>query len=491
MPDNTRREPRAAKEEAAKQETRQGKDITPLVCTLLERLMVKDDSPMHDVGLTMPAKGDQPEKFVTLNDLVREYKTYEDLQLLHEIAVNDEFKLTKVKNNDPLYATIEQTMHNAYWDLMRAELEQDPPQKERAISLLMDIRVAFRALLEGNNDRALRTIEDHLDPAKVREAIEVDVKAVESYTKFIIDVMGMACASARDEQIVELAKKTDLVDRLRGIMELLDLMQLDMANYVLDLARGELEKHSIEYERAKFYEQLQLAHHFSCPATEDWLRLAYRRYMCVNADTTAAGPSTAGTLDYQGMVDFAYTELFHPSTELMTPESFNLDMERLKQIRAEKLRITICAAIVYIACQGDKPLAVEFRKELAEKLMILVKDCSTVPAMKELLQSLWLHAQSTLTDRVTAEQEVALKTEILKLGDHNSQVYGFLLSKLSLYLRDVANSEDGVAAMPVAFKDYVPETVKLGKAYRKIIRQNRAVYGDFYKQVLDKLDSEH
>lgn len=506
MPDNTRREPCAAKKEGAQKKS---KDITPLVCTLIGKILVNDDSPLHEVGFTVPAKGDQPEKFVTLNDLVREYETYEDLQLLHEIAVDDEFKLTKVKNNDPLYETIAQTMHNAFWDGMREELAQDPPQKERAINLLMDIRIAFRALLQGNNDQALRAIEDHLEPAKVREMIEQDMNAVVVYTSFIIEVMGMACAKARDEQVKELAMTTDLVDRLRGIMELLELMQLDMANFVLGLARGELVRHSIEYERAKFYQQLQLAHPFNCPETEEWLRRAFNRYTSVNLppsshkknvaaadDATAAGPST-GTIrkvessEISGVVEFAYSELFNPNSGVMIPEVFNLDVERVKQMRAEILRLAICAATVYIASQGEHPLEEEPRKELADKLMILVKDCSTVAAMKELLESLWLQVRPTLSGRVTAEQEVALKAEVLKLGDNRSQVYVFLQSKVTLYLREAANSPSGDATMPIAFKDYAAELTKLGKAYRKVIRQNRAVYIDFYKIMVIKMYREN
>lgn len=506
MPDNTR-EPRAAKKEAAQQEEAAGqaKDITPLVCTLLSKMMIKDDSPLHEVGITVPAKGDQPAKFVTLNDLVREYKTVEDLQLLHEIAVDDEFKLKKVKENDPLYATIAQTMHNAYWNLMREELAEDPPNKDRAINLLMDIRLAFRSLLEGNNDRALRAIEQQLDPARVREVIEQDLSAALDYTKFIIEVMGMACATARDEQVKALAKETDLVDRLRGIMELLELMQLDMANFVLDLARYELVKHSIDYERKMFYEQLQLGHPLSCRVTEDWLRRAYNRYMSVNpprsrrrAAAAAAGPSTGSdqpaqpdAVDVPAVLQFAYGELFDPNLAVMIPEVFNLDVERVKKMRSEMLRLAVCAACVYIATQGETPLAETSRQSLADVLMVLVEDCSTVDEIKQMLENMWLMMGSCLSGRVTAEQDAAFKIQVLTLGDNRSQVYVFLLSKITLYLHAVASSPDGEATIPVAFKDYDKQLIKLGKVYRKVIRQNRAVHDDFYKQTFAKLARDY
>ncbi|XP_058128147.1 T-complex protein 11-like protein 2 [Anopheles ziemanni] len=511
MPDNTRREPHAAKEEAAaEQKSGQPKDITPLVCSLIDKLTVKADSKLHDVGITLPANGNQPERFVSLNDLLREYKTIEDLQRLHEIAVDDEFKLTQAKSNDPLYEMIAQTMHNAFWDLMREELAQDPPQKERAINLLIDIRKAFRALLEGNNDGALRQVEALLDPAKVHLAIEHDVNAVGLYTKFIIDLMGKACSKARDEMVKELEKKTDLVDRLRGIMELLELMQLDMANFELSEARGEVVKHSIEYERAKFYELLQQSHPISCPATEDWLRRAYRRYMSFNAPlpmrmkkiadanddddaAAAAGPSTARqepALNVMAVMNYAYGELFSPEPEVMIPEVFNLDVERVKRMRSEMLRLAVCAATVYIASQGEVPLPEEQRQQLADQVMILAKDCSTVAAMKEQLESLWVQVRPTLSARVTAEQEVALKAEILKLAGDRSQVYVFLLSKIAYYLATVTDSPDGGAAIPVTFKYYATELAKLGKAYRKLIRHNRAVHGDFYKQIFAKLSKE-
>lgn len=43
----------------------------------------------------------------------------------------------------------------------------------------------------------------------------------------------------------------------RGIMEVLELMELDWANFQIELIRPQLQQESIEYERKKFNEFLQ------------------------------------------------------------------------------------------------------------------------------------------------------------------------------------------------------------------------------------------
>lgn len=44
---------------------------------------------------------------------------------------------------------------------------------------------------------------------------------------------------------------------LRGILETLDLMKLDMVNFTISQFRPHIQQHSIEYEKAKFKEILQ------------------------------------------------------------------------------------------------------------------------------------------------------------------------------------------------------------------------------------------
>lgn len=66
------------------------------------------------------------------------------------------------------------------------------------------------------------------------------------------------CAPVRDEKIKQLTETTDVVDTFKGILETLDLMKLDMANFTLQISKPDIIANSIEIERKKFADFLSV-----------------------------------------------------------------------------------------------------------------------------------------------------------------------------------------------------------------------------------------
>lgn len=89
--------------------------------------------------------------------------------------------------------------------------------------------------------------------------------------------MSKLCAPVRDDKIKELTETTDVVDTFKAILELLDLMQLDMANFTLQMARPDIIACSVDLERKKFADFLSIQYD-GLEETKKWL-LKY-----VNAD---------------------------------------------------------------------------------------------------------------------------------------------------------------------------------------------------------------
>lgn len=68
-------------------------------------------------------------------------KNVEDMQLAHEIAINPEFRLEPYDPpENSLERKIKTILHDAFWDILRHQLESDPPSYDQAIVLLGDIR---------------------------------------------------------------------------------------------------------------------------------------------------------------------------------------------------------------------------------------------------------------------------------------------------------------------------------------------------------------
>lgn len=149
-------------------------------------------------------------------------------------------------------------LHKVFWDLLREQLSSDPPCYDHAIQLLDEIKEDFTHIITKNNTKALVRIMEVLDTTVIRQQAEQGVLDFKLYVNFIIQIMSKSCAPIRDEQVAKLNEIEDPVDVFRGIFETMALMKLDMANCILQAARQVVIANSIEYEKEKFQEYLNV-----------------------------------------------------------------------------------------------------------------------------------------------------------------------------------------------------------------------------------------
>uniref|UniRef100_A0A182M6A3 Uncharacterized protein n=1 Tax=Anopheles culicifacies TaxID=139723 RepID=A0A182M6A3_9DIPT len=494
MPDNTGRDARMKKEDLPNEQDNK-KQIMDLLAKLMENASLNNDN-AKAIGFVMPATEDEPEKFVQLSDLER---SLEDMALVHEIAINEKFQLKPTQPEMPMY-TVQKTMKDVYWNMLRDELSQNPPCYTMVIQLLLDIKETFKSLLRGNNDRALNAILLVLDENAIRQLADEHGSAVlEHNAQFIIKIMGMACCPARDAEIAALKRETEPITQLRGIMEVLDKMKLDMANFVLATTRAQFVRYSVEYERKKFAE-LQALCGNSFPATMEWLK----RHKQPSADkSTAEGEDAAGgssvrqevrtiRLNDVQMPDYyidAYQEFIQPDINYPFPELLKLDHERMMLLKANALRMSACATIMQLTCAAVPSLANHpARADLAVKLDILSKDYPGKITLKDLLPNLWVQVLVSISDQsadsgegsVTDGTKLALKTQILCI-DSNMSVYGIIWRKLMLYMKALVMAEkEETIPFPVSFRDYRAEIVEVAAQFKRIVSHNFEVYGNYY-----------
>lgn len=68
-------------------------------------------------------------------------KNVEDMTLAHEIAINPDFRLEPyAPPENSLEKRIKTIMHDAFWDLLKEQINSSPPSYDQAIALLADIR---------------------------------------------------------------------------------------------------------------------------------------------------------------------------------------------------------------------------------------------------------------------------------------------------------------------------------------------------------------
>lgn len=199
-----------------------------------------------------------PPKVLTYDEVMAAAGNLLDLTLAHEIAVNENFevKQTPVPENSIL-GQVKHIMHQAFWDLLESELNAEPPQYEHAIKLFEEIREILLSFLSHGGNRLRTQISEVLDTDLIRQQAEHSTVDVQGLANYIISTMGKLCAPIRDNDIKELKVTGNVVEVLRQIYHVLDLMRMDMVNFAIRGIRPILQRQLVDYERNKFQEILE------------------------------------------------------------------------------------------------------------------------------------------------------------------------------------------------------------------------------------------
>lgn len=303
----------------------------------------------------LPGTSCSPPKIMTMDEVQSTLKNLQDMALAHEIAVNAEFKLKPYEPpENSLEKIIKDTLHKAFWEVLREQLNSTPPQYGHAIQLLGELKEGLQTILTRNNQRALDRINEILDETVIRQQAEQNCLDFKAYAGFVIHVMACACAPVRDEQVGKLKEIEDVVDTFKAIFETLTLMKLDMANCMLDAARNDVIANTVEYEKKKFKEYLDLVENL--PATESWLN----RNKVVADNKERAAKDT---------IFNAYLELIDWNLENTFPEIISMDRDRIFGLQSRSIRLVAAASVV-----ANISGVLGENKKLPKEIAILLQD---------------------------------------------------------------------------------------------------------------------
>ena len=113
-------------------------------------------------------------------------------------------------------------------------------------------------LVLPHHKKIRENIKEVLDVDLIKQQAEKGVLDFQHYAHYVISIMSKVCAPVRDDKIQELRQCTDVIETFKGIMETLQLMRLDLANFTITMMRPNIIASSIEYEKAKFDEFLKV-----------------------------------------------------------------------------------------------------------------------------------------------------------------------------------------------------------------------------------------
>lgn len=293
-----------------------------------------------------------------------------NMALAHEIAVDNNFQLQKLEPEDnSIQKKVKEIMHKAFWNVLAEQLSEDPPNYTHALVLLREIRESLEDLVLPHHTKIRENLREVLDIDLIKQQAENGVLDFQHYSHYVLSIMGKVCAPVRDDRINELTQCTDVVETFKGIMEIIQLMRLDLANFTISMMRPNIVASSIEYEKSKFAEFLKVQVD-GLAYTRKWLlkHLTDEKINAAAADVNGVNHVT------HFLLGEAYLDLLNWDSR-PEAETLMLDQGRLLELRDKVNRIAIVGSILLL-CGNTIGAAVRgvaaFKKNIKQHLDVLL-----------------------------------------------------------------------------------------------------------------------
>lgn len=434
-----------------------------------------------------------PPKFVSLEEIMQAANGMKDMALVHQIVVDDGFKLQKAElEPNSIQKIFKDTMHKVFWDLLKGELAEDPPNYTRALILLEEIKEDLFSFLLPQHTKIKQQISEILDSQLIKQQAENGTLDFNHYAHYVLSVMMKLCAPVRDEKIKQLAEKTDVIEVFRGILETLELMKLDMANFTLQLAKPDIVANSVEWERKKFADFLAIQ--------PDGLEHT-RKWLLKYVDKTEPISSSADYETYiraQVKKSFgkACLDLIDWNLNEPYPETFMLDENRLQdlQIKTQRVIIIGTALLVTLSYAGpDLQSLTNFKLSLKDHISIILQSLKTDKDLENILPNV---VEQVINDvkntqkshklmELNESTEKLMKQQILDIANPDHRVRVLIKQRINEFFYEIIESSTAAPQqVPIGLSSLQKELTAIAGQFLKIVSHNSTVFGIYYYDII-------
>ncbi|XP_014775944.1 T-complex protein 11 X-linked protein 1 [Octopus bimaculoides] len=322
------------------------------------------------------------------------YNCFRDMELLHEIVINEKYELERPQPpENSFYKRIHTIFHNLFWNQIDEQLNATPPDYKSAIQIIETIREMILELMLPWQQKLQQQFCEVLDMELIKQKIERGAFDLHYYEDYIITMMEKICAPVRDEDVAKLRQIHEVVPLFRAIVNTLELMKLDLANFTIKQARPYMQHHYISLEQRKFKKLIEHSNengHDLLKRTKMWLqrnddklsRLAQLNSedngACAAANSCSGTfiPSLDGPPTSTNILNMAYLELVNWEDLQLYPETMFLDERRYRSLQKEFHLLALISAMLLVTYNtiGSSITGVtELRDQLKKCLFILLE----------------------------------------------------------------------------------------------------------------------
>lgn len=443
-----------------------------------------------------------PPKFVEIDEIMKASNSVTNMYLSHSIAVDEDFKFQKADENS-LRGQVESVIKSTFWKILESQLTLSPPVYKQAIALLQEIKDEINKFLLPQHSKLKQEIDEILDLDLIKQQAEFGAVDFQRYNQYILSVLSRLCAPIRDERINELSHSTDLIFVFKGIMELIELMKLDMANFTIKQMRPQIIQHSVEYEKGKFSEFLDVQKKMNIDGLQNtklWLK---RNYESLDLDDESKD-------SIRNKVIFsAFIELLELDSQLRAffPETVSLDEQKIKELQI-RMHIHLIVGSVILVVFASVP-SLQQIANLKEKFksiinILFTSDMEIVEKIRlenialQLIKEIQANLKQNNLPLLDKEKELSLSDQIIDLSNLDNRVRNIVHRRIVEFVEQaLINSakqsastnllNDSSLQIPTGLSILKDELLAITGEFLRFVSFNRSVFNDYYDKIIDAL----
>ncbi|EFO85615.1 hypothetical protein CRE_01960 [Caenorhabditis remanei] len=403
--------------------------------------------------------GGSPAKFVTHDELMKMTNELENMELVHEIAIDPNFQIPD-KPTNAIQQCMRETMHRAYYNQLRRDLAKDPPELEYCFGFLMELKnMILEDILTAQHTRLKAEINSMLDEPTLRGKLDqgqLDVKKVMNY---IIELCSRLCSPVRDVKVAELRTRTEIIDIFQGTMDLLELMKNDLTNYQISQNRAAIEEYSAKHEYEMFQKSL-VENPNGCNFTREWLKAAYDELFGKEEDEESSSTKREKRddepVDEKCLVDTTsrgYVKLVEVDEYAGFPETLKIDRLKIELLAEKFLQIVVCASAVFVTCNmAGRQISesAEFKKTLKDHLVAITNNTdeerikSDLEKMGEQCVKEATETSEKLGLEWNADNSASIRSQINALINLDNPIRKLVHSRVATFVEEMLRSPTSV-----------------------------------------------
>ncbi|ENN81297.1 hypothetical protein YQE_02301, partial [Dendroctonus ponderosae] len=446
-----------------------------------------------------------PPKFVSLEEIMQAANGMRDMNLVHQMLWTRIFDWKRRNRNQTPYKKSSMIQCTGPFGIYcgKNSLVIHPAITRRrknkrvvicfqAFVLLEEIKQNLIDLLLSQHTKIKQQISEILDIPLIKQQAEKGILDFTYYANFIISIMAKMCAPIRDKQIARIREITDIVEVYKGILETLELMHLDTANFTLRLIRPDIINHSVELERAKFAKFLEVQAD-GLEQTRKWLLRHIQADQPVPTD-----------VEYETFIrscskrafTLACIDLLEWDRSNPYPETLILDEERLRDVQTRTFRLVAIATVLLVTLANagdDLQFVSSFKQVLKDRISILLANVKSDDDLKEALPNI---IEQVIKDVREAQQkydlpqsgaakESALKDLLMDIGHEGHKVRGIVRQRIKDFFLDII--EWATAApqkVPTGLTAFQSDLTGIAGQFLRIVSHNSTVFCIYYFNIV-------